>query len=142
MLYQKINIIARHVESHFFISLYQPSFSVDYFDFDTKIEAFLFIHPFLGINYKQSTYIPTLLKAHLIEALQSKTSSKINFNLKGRKKLAFAILKKTIQHFALLSKLIREMSLFWNSIFSKSSYKKKNNYETLEWRFKKSIVTF
>ena len=77
MLYQKINIIARHVESHFFISLYQPSFSVDYFDFDTKIEAFLFIHPFLGINYKQSTYIPTLLKAHLIEALQSKTSIKI-----------------------------------------------------------------
>ena len=34
--------------------------------------------------------------------------------------------KKKIQHFAHFSKLIREMSLFWNSIFSKSSLKKKN----------------
>ena len=33
--------------------------------------------------------------------------------------------KKTIQHFAPLPKLIREMPLFWNSIFSKLSYKKK-----------------
>ena len=33
--------------------------------------------------------------------------------------------KKKIQHFAKFSKLIREMPLFWNSIFSKSSYKKK-----------------
>ena len=49
-----MTIIARHIESLFFISLYDPSFSVDYFDFDTKIEAFLSTHPFLGINYKQS----------------------------------------------------------------------------------------
>ena len=33
--------------------------------------------------------------------------------------------KKKIQHFAQFFKLIREMSLFWNLIFSKSSYKKK-----------------
>ena len=37
------------------------------------------------------------------------------------KNLAFVILKKTIQHFSLFSKLIREMPFFWNSIFSKSS---------------------
>ena len=73
-----MTIIARHIESLFFISLYDPSFSVDYFDFDTKIEAFLSTHPFLGINYKQST-IPHLAssKVPLIEAYQSKTSSKI-----------------------------------------------------------------
>ena len=43
--------------------------------------------------------------------------------MKGKfwKKLAFVPFKKTIQHFAPLPKLIREMSLFWNSIFSKSS---------------------
>ena len=35
------------------------------------------------------------------------------------KKLAFAFFKKTIQHFAIFPKLIREMSLFWNSIFFK-----------------------
>ena len=33
--------------------------------------------------------------------------------------------KKKIQYFTSFSKLIREMSLFLNSIFSKSSYKKK-----------------
>ena len=33
--------------------------------------------------------------------------------------------KKKIQHFTQILKLIREMLLFWNSIFSKSSYKKK-----------------
>ena len=73
-----MTIIARHIESLFFISLYDPSFSVDYFDFDTKIEAFLSTHPFLGINYKQST-IPHLASSEvpLIEAYQSKTSSKI-----------------------------------------------------------------
>ena len=38
-----------------------------------------------------------------------------------RKKLAFVLFKKIIQHFAPFSKLIREMFLFWNSIFSKSS---------------------
>ena len=32
--------------------------------------------------------------------------------------------KKKIQHFALFPKLIREMSLFWNSIFGQLSYKK------------------
>ena len=53
-----MTIIARHVESLFFISLYDPRFYVDYFDFDTKIDAFLSIQPFLGINYKQSTDIP------------------------------------------------------------------------------------
>ena len=37
------------------------------------------------------------------------------------KNLAFVILKKTIQHFFLFFKLIREMPFFWNSIFSKSS---------------------
>ena len=42
------------------------AFLVDYFDFDTTIEAFLSIHPFLGINYKQSTDIPTLLALKLI----------------------------------------------------------------------------
>ena len=41
------------------------AFLVDYFDFDTTIEAFLSIHPFLGINYKQ-TDIPTLLALKLI----------------------------------------------------------------------------
>ena len=39
----------------------------------------------------------------------------------GGGKLAFALFKKTIQHFAIFPKLIREMLLFWNSIFSKSS---------------------
>ena len=34
--------------------------------------------------------------------------------------------KKKIQYFAQFPKLIREMPLFWNSIFSKSSLKKKN----------------
>ena len=33
--------------------------------------------------------------------------------------------KKKIQHFAPIPKLIRKMPLSWNSIFSKSSYKKK-----------------
>ena len=33
--------------------------------------------------------------------------------------------KKNIQHFAQFPKLIRVMPLFWNSIFSKLSYKKK-----------------
>ena len=46
-----------------------------------------------------------------------------------RRKWANAHFKKTIQHFAPLSKLIREMPLFWNSIFSKSSYKKKKIME-------------
>ena len=36
-------------------------------------------------------------------------------------KLAFAPLYQTIQHFVPFSKLIREIPLFWNSIFSKSS---------------------
>ena len=40
--------------------------------------------------------------------------------------------KKKIQHFAPFPKLIREMSLFWNSIFLKSSYKKNNNKIILE----------
>ena len=35
--------------------------------------------------------------------------------------VAFALFKRTIQHFAIFPKLIREMLLFWNSIFSKSS---------------------
>ena len=35
------------------------------------------------------------------------------------------ISKNKIQHFTQFSKLIREISFFWNSIFSKSSYKKK-----------------
>ena len=39
------------------------------------------------------------------------------------------ISKKTIQHFAPLPKLIREMPFFWNSIFAKSSYKKKKFIE-------------
>ena len=38
-----------------------------------------------------------------------------------RKKFAFAHFKKIIQYFTLLSKLIRKMLLFWNSIFSKLS---------------------
>ena len=33
--------------------------------------------------------------------------------------------KKKIKYFALFPKLIKEMPLFWNSIFSKSSYKTK-----------------
>ena len=37
----------------------------------------------------------------------------------------YPFLKKKIQQFAPIPKLIRKMSLFWNSIFSKSSYKKK-----------------
>ena len=37
------------------------------------------------------------------------------------KKMAFALLKKTIQHFVIFLKLIKEMPLFWNLIFSKSS---------------------
>ena len=37
--------------------------------------------------------------------------------------------KKKIQHFTPFPKLIREMPLFWNSIFSKSSYKKKKIME-------------
>ena len=51
--------------------------------------------------------------------------------------------KKKFQYFAPFPKLIREMPLFWNSIFSKSSLKKKKNYEpysgvlrSLWWRFK------
>ena len=36
--------------------------------------------------------------------------------------------KKKIQHFASFPKLIREMPPFWNSIFSKSSYKKKKKF--------------
>ena len=40
--------------------------------------------------------------------------------------------KKTIQHFAPLSKLIREMPIFWNSIFSKLSYKKKKKKKFME----------
>ena len=36
--------------------------------------------------------------------------------------------KKKIQYFVIFSKLIREILLFWNSIFSKSSYKKKKNF--------------
>ena len=39
--------------------------------------------------------------------------------------------KKKIQHFTPFPKLIREMPLFWNSVFSKSSYKKKKNYRAL-----------
>ena len=37
------------------------------------------------------------------------------------KKLVFALFKNIIQHFTIFPKLIREMSLFWNSIFPKSS---------------------
>ena len=37
------------------------------------------------------------------------------------KKLVFAHFKKAIQYFLSLPKLIREISFFWNSIFSKSS---------------------
>ena len=45
-------------------------------------------------------------------------------------KLAFTPFYQTIQHFTSFSKLIREMLLFWNSIFSKSSYKtKKKNWK-------------
>ena len=51
-------------------------------------------------------------------------------HLLGRK-WANAPFKKTIQQFASLPKLIREMPFFWNSIFSKSSYKKKKNYGAL-----------
>ena len=39
------------------------------------------------------------------------------------------ISKNKIQHFTQFSKLIREISFFWNSIFSKSSYKKKKIME-------------
>ena len=35
--------------------------------------------------------------------------------------LVFFLFKKTIQHFILFPKLIKEMLIFWNSIFSKSS---------------------
>ena len=57
----------------------------------------------------------------------------IRYN-ESRRKWANAPFKKTIQYFAQFSKLIREMFLFWNSIFSlffwnsifsKLSYKKK-----------------
>ena len=41
------------------------------------------------------------------------------------RKWANAPFKKQIQHFAPFPKLIKEMPLFWNSIFSKSSYKNK-----------------
>ena len=44
--------------------------------------------------------------------------------------------KKKIQHFAQFLKLIRELSFFSNSIFSKSSYKKKKTNKALYWRFK------
>ena len=39
--------------------------------------------------------------------------------------------KKKIQYFAYFSKLIRKMLIFWNLIFSKSSYKKKKKFEAL-----------
>ena len=39
--------------------------------------------------------------------------------------------KKKIQYFSLFHKLIRKMPLFWNSIFSKSSYLKKKKFRTL-----------
>ena len=56
-------------------------------------------------------------------------------------KLAFALFKKTIQHFALFLKLIREILLFWNSIFLKSSFKKKNILEPYSSVLRSTIVS-
>ena len=42
-----------------------------------------------------------------------------------RRKWVNGPFKKTIRHFAQFSKLIREMPIFWNSIFLQSNYKKK-----------------
>ena len=44
-----------------------------------------------------------------------------------RRKLAFASFAQKIHHFAQFPKLIKEMPLFWNSIFSKSSFNVKLN---------------
>ena len=49
-------------------------------------------------------------------------------------KCPFQEKKKKIQHFAQFLKLIRKIPIFWNSIFSKSSYKKK--------KFQSFIVAF
>ena len=46
-----------------------------------------------------------------------------------RENLANALFRQKKQYFVPFSKLIREMSLYWNSIFSKSSFKKKKNLE-------------
>ena len=54
-------------------------------------------------------------------------------------------LKKKIYHFAQFFKLIKEMLLFWNSIFGQSSYnklKKKKNLEPYSGVLKNLIVTF
>ena len=68
------------------------------------------------------------------EDIEASTHDSRKFQISGRfdnwypfrwRKWTNAHFKKTIQHFAQFPKLIREMSLFWNSVFSKSSYKKK-----------------
>ena len=46
----------------------------------------------------------------------------VRFLIIGRK-LAFIPFTQKIQYFAIFSKLIREISMFWNSIFKKSSFK-------------------
>ena len=48
-----------------------------------------------------------------------------NYIIFGEKMGKCLFQKKKIQHFAPFPKLIREIPFFWNSIFSKSSYKKK-----------------
>ena len=75
------------------------------------------------------------LKTHPIQTSSKSPTTKLFPNFKVdiiRRKWANAPFKKTIRHFAQFSKLIREMYIFWNSIFSKSSYKKKKkNYGAL-----------
>ena len=77
-------------------------------------------HSWQSIARKQSALLPPQL---LVLRNPNNVIDKI-----GGRKWANAPFKKTIQHFVPFSKLIREMPIFWNSIFSKSSYKKKEKY--------------
>ena len=90
------------------------------------------------------TGISLSLSQHFL--IPSQVAQRLIFlNLVWRRKWANALLKKKkkIKHFAQFPKLSREMLLFWNSIFSKSSYKKKkilkpycDILKSISWRFK------
>ena len=59
-----------------------------------------------------------------------------NYLVKQGRKLANSLFTQTFQNFANFPKLIREMPLFWNSIFGQSSYSEPKNLK------KKKIETW
>ena len=79
---------------------------------DTQLFKIFFFF-FLGQSFN-------LWRLLLMIALYHQTKIPISFWCK--RGLNFAHFAQKIQHFAQFSKLIREMPLFWNLIFSKSSF--------------------